>query len=85
MIQYTELETQIYSKKNTIINNTSEEIILPQYNKGQIKEHVLMFIKNMISKHAENITIELLLNDVSQLFTEWRNSNNLLYELDNVS
>ena len=56
MIQYTELETQIYSKKNTIINNTSEEII---------KEHVLMFIKNMISKHAENITIELLLNDVS--------------------
>jgi hypothetical protein len=65
MIQYTELETQIYSKKNTIINNTSEEIMLPQYNKGQIKEHVLMLIKNMISKHAENITIELLLNDVS--------------------
>jgi hypothetical protein len=85
MSHFTELETQIFSKKNSVINNTPRETILPQYNKGQLKEHVVMFIKSMISKHADNATIELLLKDVSKLFTEWRNNNNLSYEIDNTN
>ncbi len=85
MTHFTELETQIYSKRGTVSHNTPDMDIVPQYNKGQIKEHVIMFIKNLVSKHAENITIELLMKDVSKLFTEWQNINNLPYELDNTN
>ena len=44
-----------------------------------------MFIKNMISKHSENITIELLISDLSKLFSEWRIDNNLSYDIDNTN
>ena len=85
MTHFTELETQIYSKRGTVSHNTPDIEIVPQYSKTQIKEHIILFLKNLVSKHTGDITIELLLNDVAKLFTEWRNINNLKYEIDNTN
>jgi hypothetical protein len=85
MTQYTELEAMIYLKRATISHNAPVIVEIPKYHKSQIKEHIILFIKDMINKHSEDITIELLLDDVSKLFTEWRNSKNLTYEIDNTN
>jgi hypothetical protein len=85
MTHFTELETQIYSKRGTISRNTPEATILPKFNKSQIKDHIILFIKNMVSKHTGDITIELLVSDIAKLFKEWQNSNNYIYDIDNTN
>ena len=56
-----------------------------QYDKLQYKNQVQMFIKDLITKYNDEIILELLICDISILFYDWRNKNNMMNCIDTTN
>jgi len=56
-----------------------------QYDKLQYKNHVVMFIKDLITKYNDETILELLISDISILFYDWRNKKDIMNCIDSTN
>ncbi len=93
MNKLSQLEQYVFCKKKTIPKSQREQMKLiikkehesTKYDKSQIKDQVINFIKYIIDKNNEDAILELLVSDLNKLFYEWRHNNNIVNSIDNTN
>ena len=73
------------SQRNEIKKIIKSSQCMLQYDKLKYKEHVLLFIKDMITKYEDDVVLELLISDISILFYDWRNRHDMINCVDTTN